>query len=1063
MSEVEKYTASESANAFIVRMMNELNTNSSADAICNLIGSNLNSYLGKFISITDYRRSDDSLGLQSIWGLQKFIGKIASTAGFDPLKKRYCYETLDEKYKQLFTGNNLVRLHDGIYDFALGQLPKMVANTIQSILGIKYIYTIGFFWDERHYGGVSVFSENELSAEEIFVIESLTKQVSVLLSRIMFDKYFMESEMKYRQLFQAEPDAIFIFDRESQLVIDVNDAACALYGYSRDEFIGLPVIRISSSPSSAISLLSKMKTGEKMNLLRRKNIRKDGSEFIIDAVATMYELDGKEVLCFSVRDITEIISTEKKMTDNIRSLTIISWITNSLNECDTVKDILKTLGTGLFELAPDIVFIVSEIDHATGYSTIHKTVGPGWVLKAASKFLNIESKEYKVRLEDLRPEDQKKLKSGKIEEVEGGIYQFSVRKIMQPLAVALEKILGVNKIHAIGLNLDNEYYGGITMLSKREINREEMNIMEMLVRQATVHISKIVQKRAIIESEERFRSLVENAPVAVFVQTDEKFAYLNKATLALFEADSPDALMNTCIYDRFHSDFREIVCERIKLLNNEKKNVRELEEVCLKMDGSSFDVYVSAVPVVFGGKNGAMFTVDSLRAVKDILKAEMALEVIPGNNPARSRRIEVQQLCRNKSTVWVESHVSFIRDTEGKPVGFLGVTRSIMERKLAEEALSQSEELYRTLVHVSPDIIVIADLNGIISFVSPRAKEMMRQSNTEGVGQSLLDWLMPEYHALASENIKKTFTGEMPLSNIYKLKRADNTTFWGEINGAPLYDNAGRPKALVAVVRNVTRRVEAEERIRNINMELEAKVRERTAKLEILASDLESFSYSVSHDLRTPLRSLDGFANMLLDDYSERIDDEGKRMLNKIIGNAHTMGTLIDDLLEFSQIGRKEIRLKQVDMKKIVHQVYGEILTPALIEKTTMTVGELPFAYGDEKLLKQVFVNLISNAVKYSSKKEKIEIEVGGYAEKGEIIYFVSDKGVGFDMQYIDKLFTVFQRLHRATEFEGTGVGLAIVKQIISRHGGRVWARAEKDKGAEFYFSLPKHDAVHEV
>ncbi|MCX9011435.1 MAG: ATP-binding protein [Candidatus Methanoperedens sp.] len=228
----------------------------------------------------------------------------------------------------------------------------------------------------------------------------------------------------------------------------------------------------------------------------------------------------------------------------------------------------------------------------------------------------------------------------------------------------------------------------------------------------------------------------------------------------------------------------------------------------------------------------------------------------------------------------------------------------------------------------------------------------------------------------------------------------------------------------------------------------------RTAQLEAANKELEAFSYSVSHDLRAPLRAIDGFSRVLLEDHSPKLDDEGKRLLNIVRGNTQKMGQLIDDLLTLSRLGRKQMELSDIDMAKLAKATFDE-LKSTIPERTIMLdIRELPPARGDQSMMRHVFVNLLSNAIKFTRPKENAMIEVGGRTEGRENIYYVKDNGVGFDMQYVNKLFGVFQRLHSADEFEGTGVGLALVQRIIHKHGGRVWAEGKVNEGAVFYFTL---------
>jgi two-component system sensor kinase len=238
--------------------------------------------------------------------------------------------------------------------------------------------------------------------------------------------------------------------------------------------------------------------------------------------------------------------------------------------------------------------------------------------------------------------------------------------------------------------------------------------------------------------------------------------------------------------------------------------------------------------------------------------------------------------------------------------------------------------------------------------------------------------------------------------------------------------------------------------------EKEANLRQHTAQLEAANKELEAFSYSVSHDLRAPLRAIDGFSRVILEDYTDKLDDEGKRYLNIIGSNTKKMGQLIDDLLVFSRLGRQEIRVSEMDMGELAKAVSDELKLIIPERKIHFTIKPLSPIHGDQAMIRQVFVNLLSNAVKFTRPKENATIEVGGEREGNENIYYVKDNGVGFDMQYVNKLFGVFQRLHSSEEFEGTGVGLAIVQRIIHRHGGRVWAEGKVGEGATFYFTLPR-------
>ncbi len=244
--------------------------------------------------------------------------------------------------------------------------------------------------------------------------------------------------------------------------------------------------------------------------------------------------------------------------------------------------------------------------------------------------------------------------------------------------------------------------------------------------------------------------------------------------------------------------------------------------------------------------------------------------------------------------------------------------------------------------------------------------------------------------------------------------------------------------------------------LRKENEELNQRVRERTAELEVTNQELEAFSYSVSHDLRAPLRALGAFAHLLARDHAAQMPVEAQRLLSRVTTNAQRMEHLIEDLLRFSRLGRQPLAKEPVHMSALVQEVLQELRPEHSDRNIEVVVGDLPENIGDLSLLRQVYVNLLSNAFKFTRQKEHAVVEVGYQQDEEETVYFVRDNGVGFDMRYAAKLFGVFQRLHSTTQFEGTGVGLSIVQRIIQRHGGRVWAEAAVNNGATFYFSLPK-------
>lgn len=375
-----------------------------------------------------------------------------------------------------------------------------------------------------------------------------------------------------------------------------------------------------------------------------------------------------------------------------------------------------------------------------------------------------------------------------------------------------------------------------------------------------------------------------------------------------------------------------------------------------------------------------------------------------------------------------------------------------VERRRAEEALRASEERYRSLFTRTLDGVYRSSHAGKFIDINPAMVKMFGYASPEEMLK--IDIQTELYFDPTERGSHILDTGEVG-HETYRMRRKDGSEIWVEDHGSYIHDEQGNIIFHEGVLRDVTERKQAELRILQLNSDLERRVKERTAQLEAANQELESFSYSVSHDLRAPLRAIDGFSRILSEEYAGLLPDEGQVLLGRVCSGATRMGALIDDLLKFSRLGRQALRTQLVDMNALVQMALATLQAEIESQPPQIILQPLPASQGDPSLLIQVWVNLLSNAIKYSHKRADARIEIGCCTREGEAnVYYIRDNGVGFDMHYADKLFGVFQRLHSESEFKGTGVGLALVHRIITRHGGRIWAESELGRGATFYFAL---------
>lgn len=870
---------------------------------------------------------------------------------------------------------------------------------------------IQFEWENKKADGTVFNTEITLfpmfSKKHRYLI-TLIKDISI---RKKSELALKESETRYRTLVESFTDMIHITD-ENNKILYVNPAVHALTGYSRQEFEEADYQFVHEEDRERVKgfvvdfIKSKNKYSGK---LENRFIDKSGNLCWHSTIISKIHFQGRSVMQFVIHDITE----NKKTEEEIRKLNtaLEERVKERTQQLQKLNDELIVINHRLAETQDLARLGRWEFDPETGDSNWSDQTYVIMGFNSDQPPPNFEEYKHRIHHEDLP-----KL----------------IEKIEETATKGLSYAIEFRYISADG---SVKY-----LLSKGQPLHENEKIVKLLgtvldITEAKLTEIELTSKTKTLESYSANLNHLHRINTANYKSIDELFENYLQTGCELFDLDMG-------IISKIDGETYKVMAIKSDIESLEKGMEFELQDTYCR-------------EIIETRKTIAYHHVGSLKkmhghpAYENLrLESYLGTHIIVNNKVYGTLNFSSQ----NKKVNAFEDYKIEILELMSQSLGsVLSTYEADLVKEKAKKALQESEKRFRKLTEIAPVGIFLTDgLSEACEYVNRRWQEITGCSAEEALNGEWVNSVYPQDWDDLVVEWENSLPQNTPFTLEYRFRLPDQTVRWVSGISVPILDESGKVNQYLGTITDITDRKLFEEKISALNQELKQQV----AELKVTKKELEAFTYSVSHDLRAPLRAIAGYSKMLQEDFANSLTGEDRENFEAVIDNTVRMGQLIDDLLAYSRLGKKELKFTKIDIRRLSEDIFKELIQFEPNRKLNVQIKQLPYAIGDMTMIRQVLSNLIANAIKFTSTKNEAFIEVGYKKIDGQDTYYVKDNGVGFNMKYADKLFGVFQRLHSMEEFEGTGVGLAIVQNIIQRHGGKIWAHSEMNVGTTFYFTI---------